>query len=315
MATSGYPTRLLDLNLLRALDALLTEQNVTRAAERTCVTQQAMSGSLRRLRDHFDDELLIRVGRHLEPTPLAHALRRPIRDVILQIDQTLDIKPIFEPLRSCRQFRVAMSDYAGITFLPFLTPLLSVEAPNISIDIRPINNQVHHDVEQGELDFCLLPHNWRLYQSSSPAGLKSLTLFEDDFVCVIDAAHPDVGDGMSGDQYAALPHCVARFGSGVRSLVEQAWVDARLPLHIAATATTFTHLLFMVAGTRMVATAQRKLFAALQPMLRIRATECPIAIERLNESLSWHERNDGDQAHSFMRDLFANAARAMAGHV
>ena len=74
---------LFDLNLIRALDALLVERNVTRAAERLCVTQQAMSGSLRRQRDYFADELLVRVGRHLEPTPLGAALKGPIRELTL----------------------------------------------------------------------------------------------------------------------------------------------------------------------------------------------------------------------------------------
>src|ERR1700757_4799238 len=106
--------RRFDLNLLPSLDALLAHQNVTRAAEQLFVMQQAMSGALSRLRAHFEDELLIRVGRHLELTPLAKSLVRPVREALLASQAALDTRPSFDPATARRPCRIAMSDYASL---------------------------------------------------------------------------------------------------------------------------------------------------------------------------------------------------------
>ena len=302
---------LFDLNLIRALDALLSERNVTRAAERLFVTQQAMSGSLRRLRDHFDDELLVRVGRHLEPTPLGAALRQPMRELLLQTEITLQIEPTFDPMKSERNFRVAMSDYAIMTYLPHFMPLLAARAPHMVCEIKALDDTVFDNVARGELDFCLLPSNARLYQKSLPCEIRSLTLFEDDFVCVVDARHPDIGATLSLDQYLTLPHNTVRLGAGMRSIVEIAWSARQLDVPISATAASFATLLFMVPGTRLVATAQRKLAQAFARMLPIRLVECPIPIENLTECLSWHARHQEDPAHVFLRELFLTAVGLM----
>ena len=305
-------SKFFDLNLINALHALLSEQSVTRAAARLCVTQQAMSGSLRRLRDYFDDELLVMVGRRLEPTPLGQALRLPIRELALQIPLTLETKAHFDPGASSRHFRIALSDYASITFLPHFMPLLRAQASGIVCEFLPIDNSVFRNVEEGSLDFCLLPSNWRLYQDIQPQGLRTLPIFEDDFVCVVDRENRDVGDVMSKEQYARQAHSVVHFESGVRSLIEHAWSVAGLDLNVAATATSFVSLLFMVPRTKLVATAQRKLFHAVAPLLPVRIVECPIPIERLTETLSWHIRNENDPGHRFMRGLLASAGEALA---
>ena len=187
-------------------------------------------------------------------------------------------------------------------------PRLRAQAPGIVCEFLPIDSSIFQNVEDGNLDFCMLPSNWRLYQDTQPRGLRSLTIFEDDFVCVIDRNNPDVGDVMSKRQYAEQPHSVAHFGGGVRSLIEEAWSVARLDMNVAATATSFVSLMFMLPGTRLVATAQRKLADAFATMLPIRTVECPIPIERLTENLSWHIRNEGDPAHQFIRGLFASSS-------
>ena len=136
-------------------------------------------------------------------------------------------------------------------------------------------------------------------------------MFEDDFVCVVDARRRDIGGTLSLDQYLTLPHNTVRLGAGMRSIVEIAWSARQLDVRINATAASFATLLFMVPGTRLVATAQRKLAQAFARMLPIRLVECPIPIENLNECLSWHARHQQDPAHVFLRELFSTAAQLM----
>src|SRR5260370_7621762 len=126
-----------DLNLLRSLDALLSERSVTRAADRVCVSQPTMSGSLQRLREYFEDQLLIRVGREMELTPLARSMAASVRDLLQSIQSTLDIKPSFAPATARRTFSTSMSDYAATTLLPPPLARLATYGPPIPPPLEP----------------------------------------------------------------------------------------------------------------------------------------------------------------------------------
>lgn len=147
----------LDLNLLVALDVLLEERNVTRAAERMHVGQSAMSAALARLRLHFADDLLIISGRRMMPTALAESLRRPLREAILQIETVVDIDREFLPASSTRHFRVEMPDHLVPVLLPLLTRRLSAKAPNILLDVRPPSRDPTPSLHKGELDLVVTP--------------------------------------------------------------------------------------------------------------------------------------------------------------
>ena len=298
-----------DLNLLRSLDALLAHQNVTRAAEQQFVTQQAMSGALHRLREHFEDELLTRVGRRFELTPLAKSLARPVREALLASQAALDTRPSFNPATARRTCRIAMSDYASLVLLPRFLRRLAAEAPNISCHVEQLAEEGFDRVESGDLDFCLAADDWRLYANYRPsASIQSRSLFHDDFVCVTDVHHPTVGDELSLEAFKALPHNLVRFGRGITTIIEQAWVTAGLELNVAATSPSFSGLLFMLPGTSLVATAQRRLALALAPSLGLRVFKSPIAIPPLQENMTWHGRNAQDPGHAFLRRVLTEAA-------
>ena len=298
-----------DLNLLRSLDALLAHQNVTRAAEQLFVTQQAMSGALSRLRVHFEDELLIRVGRRLELTPLAKSLVRPVREALLASQAALDTRPSFNPATARRPCRIGMSDYASLVLLPRFLRRLAAEAPNIPCHVEQIAEESFDRVESGDLDFCLSAHDWRLYANYRPSpSIQSQSLFHDDFVCVVDVRHPTVTGDISVEAFKTLPHNLVRFGRGITTIVEQAWTAAGLDLNVAATAPSFSALLFMLPGTALVATAQRRLALALAPSLGLRILKSPVPVPPLQENLTWHNRNEFDPGHAFLRRVLMEAA-------
>ena len=107
-----------DLNHLVALDSLLREQSVSRAASKLHVTQSTMSGVLSRLREQFDDRLLVQVGRRMVPTTMGAALARPLRDLILQIQAAIDTSLEFDPSTAARHFKMIASDYVSGVLLP-----------------------------------------------------------------------------------------------------------------------------------------------------------------------------------------------------
>jgi LysR family transcriptional regulator, nod-box dependent transcriptional activator len=300
-----------DLNLLRSLDALLAERNVTRASERLFVTQQAMSGALRRLREHFANELLVRVGRQMELTPLARSLALPVREALLKAETALNTQPSFDPGTAKGTVRVAMSDYTSLVLLPRLMQILAAEAPNFTVRVEAYSDLSFRRLDSGDLDFCVTVSDRNLYRDYFPSDeIRAEPLFHDDFVCVVDRRHP-AATKMSLKAYRSAQHNVVRFGPGIRTLVERGWEQIGFDAHIAATAPSFATLIFMLRGTQLVATAQRRLAKALATPLQLRVLKCPIALEPLREDLMWHARNDEDPSHTYLRGAFRKAAERL----
>jgi DNA-binding transcriptional LysR family regulator len=299
-----------DLNLLRVLDVLLEEKNVTHAANRMHVTQPAMSGALQRMRDFFNDQLLVRVGREMELTPHARSLIAPVRELLHTIRTTLDIEPSFDPRASRLTFSLAMSDYAAFVLMPKVLRRLSAQAPYVACEIELLNESTFNRLGANDVEFCIASDDWRLYGNHEPgAEIRTVPLFSDEFVCVADRSNPLVGNEFSLDDYKRVPHSAVRLGRGMSSIVEHTWALSDLRPNVAATAPSFSALIFMLPGTPMVATTQARLARALAPSLNLREVACPLIIPQLREVLAWHARNDFNPAHQFVRAIIEDAAR------
>ncbi|MFJ2690179.1 LysR substrate-binding domain-containing protein [Pseudomonas sp. NPDC087336] len=297
-----------DLNLLRSLDAFLTERNVTRAAERLFVTQQAMSASLRRLREHFDDELLVRVGRNFELTPLATALIDPVKTSLTSIQTALQVRPKFDPKTEQRHFKVAMTDYAAMVLMPSVLRLLLQSAPYTVIHVERLDADSYNRLERGDLDFCVGLIDWENHKIYKPSEhIRIEGLFRDDFVCVVDPAHFKLEGDITLEQYINAPHGQVSFGSDWRTLIDRGWLRAGIEPRIVTKAPSFSSLIMMVPGTPLVATIHRRMAQSMAHALNLKIMECPITIRALEESLVWLDRNDTDPGHVFIRDLFKKA--------
>lgn len=303
-----------DLNLLVALDALLVERNVTRAAQKLFVTQQAMSASLGRLRAHFNDELLVRVGREMVPTPLGISLTGPVREALLVAERVLATEPNFDPATAERKFRIAFSDYASFVILPQLLKRVTSVAPGIVIEMEPLSPTVLSRIEHGEIACSVTTNDLASFGGPRPGeALNMDPLFSDDFVCVADAGQPLLAEGLTQALYEQMLHNLARFGRPTESLVEKAWRQHDIHPRVGAVAPGFVALLFNLPGTPLIGTVPRRLADALAPTLGLRIHESPIPISSLNEVLIWHERDRMDPAHAFVRGLCQEAAAQIEG--
>jgi LysR family nod box-dependent transcriptional activator len=193
-----------DLNLLVALDALLTEKNLTRAGVRLNLSQSAMSASLARLRDFFHDELLVLAGRTMVLTPLAEGLSQPVRDVLLQVQATIATKPRFDPAVSTRHFTIALSDYVtNVLMIDFLRGARN-QAPAITFELRRVGKRASEDLESGTLDFLIAPEPY-----VSRAHPREV-LFEETHSCIVWTNNRRVGSKISPEQYLALGHVLVQ---------------------------------------------------------------------------------------------------------
>jgi LysR family nod box-dependent transcriptional activator len=299
-----------DLNLLIALDVLLREKNVTRAAEKVFVSQPAMSAALHKLRDYFNDPLLDRIGRDLELTPRGLSLVEPVREALLLIQAALGTQPTFSPATTQRDFTMIVSEEAVPGLLPAILRRVAAEAPGIRFHIELITQTALARLEYGEADLCLCLDNLRLYDELAyPDTLHSVRLRPVHWVCAVDRNHPTVGDALTAEQFYALPHVFGRpsgYTASAEELVRRLF-DADITVHM--TVPSLLHLPLVLPGTTYVATVPERvvqLFADTAPM---KTFPLPFPVADHFEILLWHKRNESDPAHAWVRELIVALAR------
>lgn len=250
----------LDLNLLVALDALLSEKSVSLAADRLCLSQSATSSALGRLRDYFGDDLLVLKGRGMVLTARAEELIEPVRAVLEQIRTTVAIAPEFDPATADRQVRIMASDYSTQVLLASVLATLEREAPNLRFEIQPMGDNPIETLERGLIDLLLT------IDFAISADHPSQVLFEDDYVVVGDAANPDLQGDITRERYFALGHVTARFGKS-RTPAFDDWFVRRQKTQrrIEVVAPTFLSQAGLVIGTRRIATMHRRLANQIVP--------------------------------------------------
>jgi LysR family nod box-dependent transcriptional activator len=294
----------LDLNLLTALRALLTERNVTRAGEVVHVSQSSMSGMLARLRDYFGDPLIVPVGRRMELTPLAETLVERVNDLMVQLDATLATRPEFDPASSRRTFSIIASDYVCEVLLIDVLRGVHEEAPGVTIEFQQPSSTASLALENGEVDFLISP------STLLPAGQSSAMLFEDTFHAVANRANADVGETLSLEQYLASPQ--VSFVNQGRAFFET-WFAAEhgSAAQIQVVVNTFNMLPHMVAGTKRIATMHSRMAMQAVEQAPLRLVTLGFETPRMVEILQWHSYRDFDPGSQWLRERIIAAAHAM----
>jgi DNA-binding transcriptional LysR family regulator len=294
----------LDLNLLTALRALLTEKNVTRAGEALFVSQSAMSGILARLREYFDDQLIVPVGRRMELTPLGESLVEKVNDLLLQIDATLGTKPEFDPLTSRRHFSIVASDYLISVLMLDVLRDIHHQAPGLSIEFRQPSSTAHIGLEDGEVDFVINP------QDFSVSTQSSCELFEDTYSLVVDNGNQEIGDHISLGDYKKARHVI--FQNEGRPMFETWFAKSHGERQYEEVLTaSFSLLPMLVIGTSRVATLHTRQAQLACSVLPLRMVRLDFETPRLVETLQWHKYRDHDLGNQWLRERIIERAKAM----
>ena len=193
-----------DLNLLIALDALLQEQNVSRAAARVGLSTPAMSHALARLRTQVGDPLLVRTGQRKVPTPRADRLRGRVEAVVREAREVLAPPPVEDVTALERTFRIHTSDHLITVIGPELDRLARA-APRVTLHVMPCVADTPAQLRDGTVDLAIGVFDYSPY-SELPTDLRIQQLYEDEFTCVVRAAHPSVRRTLTLAQYAGLEH-------------------------------------------------------------------------------------------------------------
>lgn len=293
----------LDLNLLVALDALLTERSVSLAAERLCLSQSATSSALGRLREYFGDDLLVLKGRSMILSARAEELIDPVRTVLEQIRTTVAVAPPFDPATAERVIRIMASDYSTEVLLSSVIAELEKEAPNIRFEIHPMHDSPIEAIERGYVDLLLT------IDYAISADHPSQFLFEDDYVVVGDRDNPAMLQPMTRELYFDLGHVTARFGKA-RVPAFDDWFLRRQKQQrrIEVVAPTFLSLPGLIVGTNRIATMHRRMAEVFVRSLPLAMREIPFAIPPIRESIQWNITNSNDRALRWLVERLQAAA-------
>lgn len=282
----------LDLNLLKALDALIETRSVTRAADRLGLSQPAVSGMLARLRDVFGDPLFLRTQRGILPTPRAEALAAPVRRMLGEIE-TL-VQPVsFDPATAQATLRIAATDYAQTAVILPLLWVLRREAPGLRLAIQPVDVRAFPaQLETGLLDLALVT------PEMAAETLHSRRLFDESYICILREGHP-AADMLDLDRFCTLDHAImSHDGTRFSGTTDHALASLGRTRRVIATVPSFLVLIELVRQSDTVALVPQRLTRNVGGII---SRPAPLTVTGFTKIAVWHERQQHDPAHIWLR--------------
>ncbi|MDR3446642.1 LysR family transcriptional regulator [Dyella sp.] len=286
-----------DLNLLRSLDVLLVERNVTRAAARLHLSQPALSSQLKQLRALFNDPLLVPSGpRGMLPTPRALALQESLRDYLAQLTALVVEQKGFDPAASSRTWRVSAADSAHSVVAPGLLRRLQASAPACRLALLPSSQQnLPELMSSNEIDLLLAP------STSMPESLKCRELYRESFVCVLRKGHPAAKKPLSLDQFCEMLHALTSpSGGGFEGVVDEMLAHVGRRRRVMVSTPSFLLLPSLVEASDLVATVPRRVAQFWTNRVALLAP--PLEIEGFSMQMGWHPRNHADPGLRWLRE-------------
>lgn len=292
----------LDLNLLHALDILIAERSVSRAALRLNLSQPAVSAILARLRDYFDDPLLVPQGRRMIPTSEAMALRSEIEPILGQLEQLITRSSQFDPASSSRTFRICASDYLVVVLFRKILPAIHVIAPGITFDILPPSEQAQVELERGELDVLFTP------EEHCVSGHPTQLLFEETHV-VAGWEKNSIFDGeITCEDFSASGHVAVRIGQVNRASFAESHLDElSIRRNIQITASSFTTIPDLLVGTNRLAVMHQKLAVVLAKSQPIVWQGLPFPFPSMRQMIQINSAREGDAGLSWLVSMIKRA--------
>lgn len=289
----------IDLNLALALDALLAERHVTRAATRLGITQSAASHALARLRALLGDPLLVRGPRgDMLATPRATALAPALHRALGELATALHGAPPFDPATARASVRIATSDYVELLVLPKLIERLARLAPGIDVWAVPLPDFGDTQLATGAIDVAIGPPRG----SARPAGMYEKVVFAEVFRCVMRADHPLAGERLTLARYCGARHVLVAPRGQPGSFVDDALAALGRERRVAVAVPHFLVVPHLLASSDLIATLASRIAELFAPMLGLVTTAPPIELPGFKMAMSWHERSHHDPMHRWLRE-------------
>lgn len=294
----------LDLNLLRVFDAVMTEQNLTRAANRLAMTQPAVSNALKRLRDTLGDELLIRTAHGVKPTPRAEALWPTVRRALSELEEAV-APTSFDVSTAHATFRMAMADATAALWLPILVRSIENEAPGLNVRMVPLTTREPRPMLlRGDIDLAIgfFPGVVAQLAGGPDTPIRHERLYSGHYVCVMRKDHPLANAKLTIDAYCAANHLLVSFSGRARGLVDEALTQLNRERRILLTVNQFFTAGRVVANSNLITVLPRHLIASTGMSGALIAKELPFGLPAVHIDMLWHERDARSPAHKWLRE-------------
>jgi len=287
----------LDLNLLTAFDVLLEERHVTRAAKRLNLSQSAMSSVLRRLRDYFQDPLLIAEGKSLIPSAHALQLLPSIQQVLASAQHVVAHSRVFDPSTSNRHFRIGAADYVIIIVLGPLLKRLEHLAPRITFELLPLTDELMGELERGTVDLVVLP-DFHL-SPNHPAEL----LFEEEHVVQGWNRNPIFEEPFTEKVFASCGHVAVKMGeSRPTSFGEQQLAHMGMERRVEVEARYFMLVPHLLVGTQRIGITHERAARFFEKLLPLRTVPLPFSFPKLRAMIQVHSSRASDSGLRWLID-------------
>lgn len=297
----------LDLNLLVTLEALLSEQNVTKAAARLHLSQPAVSAQLNRLREVFDDPLLVPAQRGMSPTAKALDLLEPLRQALDQVRATVTTHKDFDPATSRLSITIACTDYLQIAVVKPLILALRTQAPGLRVALRHLDvAQLEAQMVRGDVDLALMTPR------AAPPTLRTRHLFVEHYVLIGRQGHPELSGALTVEKFAQLDHVIVSLQGGDFSTpVDEVLAALGQRRQVVLSAASFLFVPEIVAQSDLVALVPARLVRGQHQPLTVLA--CPFPVEGFAVGMVWHERNHGHSGHRWVRERILSLVNTFVG--
>lgn len=293
----------LDLNLLVALDVLLDERSVSRAAERLHLSQPAASAALARLREYFKDDLLVLHGKRMIATAYAESLVPEVKDVLARIDTLISTPAEFDPGRTERVFRLVASDYISAVLLGPAMRFMHRAAPRIQFDIKLPNEQMLAEFDRGDIDLVLTPEEFVL--TNHPTEL----LLEEKHVVVGWDQNPILGPEFSRADFLRSSHIAVTLGSNRQQTYAERYLERSVgKRRVELFVPNFTLVPWLLVGTNRLAVVHERLAHTFAADLPLRIVPLPVDIPPMREMMQFHNARTEDDGLGWLRGLLKRMA-------
>jgi DNA-binding transcriptional LysR family regulator len=302
VSMQAIDVRAVDLNLLKAFDALMTERAVTRAGARIGLSQPAMSHALTRLRAVFRDPLFVRSPAGMTPTPRAEELARLIQPALDGVRAALHLAAEFDPRRSTRTFTLGAAEYAEVALIEQLGARFAAAAPGATLRLlRATGTEIAERLDSGAAD-VVCAHLPRL-----PPQLDGRALYADRFVLLARRDHPALGGPLAREAYAALPHVLVSPAGVPKGGMDVELATRGLTRRVALVVASYLALPLVLPRSDLVATVPSRTAQRIAALEDLAVHEIDFA-PPVQVTLAWHRRAARDPAQQWFRALVAEAA-------
>lgn len=288
----------IDLNLLKAFDAVMQEGNLTTAGARLGLTQPAMSRAIQRLRGVYGDPLFVRTVRGMRPTEYAIQLANPVQNALRALQSAVELPSDFVPATSTRTFPIVMTDVASVFYLPLLMPHLQKVAPHLRIETIQISRDRYAEaLESGTAELALgqLPKKRNLYQQR---------LVNLEFVCVMRKNHPTIGRTMSMKQFLDAKHVTITPPTQTDEMVRHALGKRVVHRKVALAVPFYLTVPGVLSKTDMIATMPETV-RTFAKQWNLKTVPLPFKVPSVSMGQFWHERSHHDAGHRWLRNTLS----------